>query len=108
MKKTILSITILFFSFTTSATSIDFSSSSYSADVSVYVTSSSYAADVSVHITSSSYSADKSVYIKRGYCGYKDKSVYITSSSYSADEEVCVSDDVSERDVIAALIGLDL
>ena len=81
MKKIILSITIFFFSFTTSATSIDFSSSSYSADVSVYVTSSSYAADVSV---------------------------YITSSSYSADEEVCVSDDVSERDVIAALIGLDL
>ena len=81
MKKTILFLTISFFSFTASATTIDFSSSSYSADSSVYITSSSYSADVSV---------------------------YITSLSYSADAEVCVSDDVSNKDVIAAFIGLGL
>jgi len=81
MKKIILLLSTLLFSFASSATTIGLSSSSFSADSSVYISSSSFSADVSV---------------------------YITSSSFAADAEICVSDDFSNKEAVAAFIALGL
>ena len=132
MKATVLLI-LLLLSFNASAVSLQITSSSTFADKSVYITSSSTFADKSVYITSSSTFADKSIYINRGYCMdssvsvyltsssmladksvyissssmLADLSVYITSSSMLADDEVCVSDSISDEEVVAIYAALN-
>ena len=81
MKKIILLLLTLIFSIAPGATSIGIASSSYLADKSVYTASSSYVADLSV---------------------------YIASSSYVADAEICIGDDLSDEEAVAAFVSLDL
>jgi len=81
MKKIILLFSAFFFSLAPGATTIGLSSSAYVADKSVYIASSSYVADVSV---------------------------YIASSSYVADAEICIGDDLSDEEAVAAFVSLDL
>ena len=64
------------------------------------------ASAVSLQITSSPTFADKSVYITSSPT-FADLSVYITSSSTFADDEVCVSDSISDEEVVAIYAALN-
>ena len=76
---------------------------------------------MTVHISNSSVFADITFYIKRGSCGYADKTVHISSSSVFADKivhisnssvfadkELCIPDNISAENAVAAAVVLGL